>query len=60
MKLTGVVSTNQEWYLLLGRVQLFPGGADGALPLLPQSLHVCLQLPQLSYIQTRGMGGVSR
>lgn len=44
----------QEWYLLLGRVQLFPGGADGALPLLPQSLHVCLQLPQLSYIHTRG------
>lgn len=37
-----------EWYLLLGRVELLSGAADGALPLLPQCLHVSLQLPELS------------
>lgn len=49
----------ESQYLLLGRVQLLSGGGDGVLPLLPQSLHVSLQLPQLSCTQadTRGGGG---
>lgn len=42
------------YYLLLGGVELLSGGADGALPLLPQCLHVSLQLPELSYTSDTG------
>ena len=35
--------------LLLGVVELLTGGADGVLPLLPQGLHISLQLLQLGY-----------
>lgn len=37
-----------QWYLLLGGVELLSGAADGALPLLPQCLHISLQLAELS------------
>lgn len=47
----------EQPYLLLGGVQILPGAADGALPLLPQGLHVGLQLPELSCTtQSQGKG----
>lgn len=41
--------------LLLGVVQLLASVADGVLPLLPQALHVSLQLLQLGYTATTNM-----
>lgn len=41
-------TTGGKWYLFLGGVKFLSGGADGALPLLPEGFHVRLQLPQLS------------
>lgn len=41
-------NNRQEWYLFLGGVKFLSGGADGALPLLPESFHIRLQLSELT------------